>query len=98
MMIRDDDVDSFPCFCHLVNGGYAAIDRNDQRRALCNDFIERFLVQTVTVILAIGNEAACIGSELTKVAAKDRCCRDAVNIVIAINDDALLRLNRLLDT
>ena len=96
VVIGDDEIDLIFCRCRLLDGGDAAVHRDDEPGAPGDDLIERFLVQPVAVLLTMRNEVVCSRAELTQIAAEKRGRRDAVDVVIAIDDDALLRLDRLL--
>ena len=94
VMVGDDDIDLFLRRRHLCHGGNAAVHRDDQRSSLRDDLVERFLVQPITVLLPMRNEVIAVGTKQPKIAAQERGRRDAVDVVVAVDDDALLPFDR----
>ena len=72
----------------------AAVDRDDERHTIRLQSIERLGLKTVSVLDAIREEVNDVGAEQLQRAAKNDRRRDAVAIVIAVNRDAFLPLDR----
>ncbi len=94
-MVGDDQIDrQFARAARRLDAPDAAIDGNHQRHAIGMQPVEGLGLQTVPVFQPVGKKVHDVGAEHFERAAKDDRRGDAVAIVVAVNRDALVPLNR----
>jgi hypothetical protein len=74
----------------LLDGGDAAVDRDDQLRALVAQLGQRLGVQAVAFLDAVGDVELGVPAEHADRVPQDAGGRDAVDVVVAVDDDLLL--------
>ena len=95
VMVGDDQIDrQFARAARRLDAADAAIDGYHQRHAIGMQPVEGFGLQPVAVFQPVGKKVHDVGAEHLERAAKDDRRGDAVAIVVAVNGDALVPLNR----
>src|SRR5688572_16111960 len=90
MVISDDQVNSaLAADLGLLDGGDAAVDRDDQPRAVGADLGEGLFVEAVAFFDAVGDVVVDFAAELADRVPEDGSGGDAVDVVIAVDDDLL---------
>ena len=93
-MVGDADLDAAreKAF-DLVRAGYAAIDGHDEVRMACHATLDRGLRQGVSLIVAMRDEPMRIGAKRTQGTHREGRGRNAVNVEVAKDEDALPALD-----
>src|SRR5690349_14903763 len=90
VMIGDDQFESKTARrVGLRNTGNAAIDGNDQFRSLLSQDLKRFVVESVAFINSVRNVISDLAAEQAQALHEQAGAGDAVDIVVAIDGDAL---------
>src|SRR3954469_17386480 len=98
MMIRNDQIHpALACDLPLLDGGDPAVDGDDHLRALVTDLRDRFGIEPVPLVDAMGDVEAYGAAERFDGVPEDRGGGDAVDVVVAVDDDPLAIANRLRD-
>ena len=93
-MVGDADLDAArEKVFDLVRAGYAAIDGHDEVRMACHATLDRGLRQGVSLIVAMRDEPVRIGAERPQGTHRESRGRNAVNVEVAKDEDALLALD-----
>ena len=94
VMVGDADLDAAreKAF-DLVRAGYAAIDGHDEVRMACHATLDRGLRQGVSLIVAMRDEPMRIGAKRTQGTHREGRGRNAVNVEVAKDEDALPALD-----
>ncbi len=98
VMVGDDQIDaqltSPDGRLHPAN---PAVHRDAQLHAVLVQPIDRGWLQAIAVAQAVGNEVTNVSAEQLECAAKNDCGGDAVDVVVAVDGDALVIRQRLAD-
>ena len=78
----------------LLGGGDAAVDRDDEGTALFPELLQSGGVQPVAFVVAVGNVPAAVHSAAAQIVREKTGGGDAVHVVIAVDRDPFLSLNR----
>ncbi len=98
MVVGDDDVDArLPGKRDFLGGRDAAIDRYDEPGAELNGFLHTRLRHAIPFNQAIGAKIFNIAAEQPQAAQQNDRGGNAVDVVIAIDDDQLMAFNSLHD-
>ena len=98
VMIRDDQVDAqLPGARRGLAGANAAVDRNDQPRAVLLQTIDGRGLQTVTIPETLWNEMHDVPAKQLQGAAQYDRGRDAVYVVVTMDGDPLFRSDGIAD-
>ena len=95
VMVGDDHVE--PACARLGNlrdRGDAAVDREHETAPLVGETAERRARDAVALVEAARQVPVDLGSELAQEEHGERCCRDAVDVVVAVDADAATRRDR----
>ena len=92
-MVADDDVDAEgPCVFHLVDGGDAAVDGDEERSAEFFSAVDPHRRDPVSFLHAVGDMEHRFKAELAEILVQHRGAVRAVDIVVAEDKDALFGL------
>src|SRR3989442_14578472 len=95
MVIGDDQVDAnLTRAPGGVDAANAAVHRNHEPYTVGVETIERLRLEAVAVAQALGNEVTDVGAEHLERAPQNHGGRNAVDIVVAVNGDLFLPLDR----
>ena len=72
---------------YLVDGSYGAVHCDQQTRRASGKALDVLEPQPVAVLAAPGNEPLDVGSKVSQRTHEDRSRADAVNVVVAVNQD-----------
>ena len=98
VVVGDDQIDAELARApRRIGAADAAVDRDDQRHALGVQPIDRRRLQAVAVAQPLGDEVDDVAAEHLERAPQDHGRRDAVDVVVAVDGDALLARERLLE-
>ena len=81
----------------LTLGRDPAIDRHDQGHALLLRFMDRGFAHAVAVALALRKKGCVLAAEFFKRSGQHRNAGDPVDIIIAVNGDGFMILDRKLN-
>ena len=93
MVVGDDDVDAaIFCFLDRFAAGDAAVDGDEYPAGTecVKRFFERFRGEAVTVVEAVRDKGVHRSPVVAQHPREERACRDAVGIVVAVNEDRLI--------
>ncbi len=82
---------------HLPAGRDPAVDRNDQPRPAGDDLADGLFVEAVTLLEAVGDVVVDVRISHPQDPPQDGCAGDAVDVVVAVDDDLAALLDRLAD-
>ena len=89
-MVRDDQIDAeLARPLRGLGAANAAVHRNDQLHALRVKAIDRGGLQAIAVAVPVGDEVHDVAAEHLERPAQDNGRGDAVDVVVAVNRDAL---------
>ena len=95
VMVGDDQVDAeLAGAARRFRRADAAVDRDDQLHAFGVEAIDGARLQTVAVGQPFGNEVADVGAEQLERAPQNHGGRDAVDVVVAVDGNALATADR----
>ena len=99
-MVGDDDVDAaLDRAPHRVHAGNAAVDRDDQLHIpLSQNAFQHFQLQAVAVDQAVRNDMRRVGADRAKNRLQENDGSDAVDVIVAVDEDGLTVAHRSLDT
>ena len=98
VVVGDDQVDAELARAPRgLDAADAAVDRDDQRHAVGVQPIDRRRLQAVAVAQPLGDEVHDVAAEHLERAAEDHGRGDAVDVVVAVNRDALAAGDGLLE-
>lgn len=98
VMVCDDEIDAeLARQRRLFHGRDAAVDADDDLGAIRSQRPERRRVQAVTLLVAIGDVRTDHDAELPERAHQNGRTRDAVDVVVPVDDDALASRERTTD-
>ena len=90
VVVGDDQIDAELAGApRRLGAANAAVDRHDQLHAFGVQPIDRAGLQAVAVGQPLGNEVADVGAQQLERAAQDHRRGDAVDVVVAVDGDAL---------
>ena len=97
VMVGDDGIDPERFgVCHLVYGGNAVIDRDDQLDAALIQSVDRLTMHTVALGLTRRDVIHRVRTDIGKIGVQQRGRGNAVGVEIAVNTDTLAVFDRLL--
>ena len=89
-MIRDDQIEPERAGCAArLDASDAAVDRDDQMHPLGCEAIERRRLQSIAIPQTLGDEMDDVSAKQFERASQNNRGGDAVDVVIAVNGDAL---------
>ena len=98
-MVGDDEIEAqLARPARGVGAADAAIDRYDQRHAVCVQAIDRRRLQAIAVLQALRDEMHDVGAEQLQRAAQDHRRGHTIDVVVTVDRDALLACNRTQET
>ena len=98
VVVRDDQVDAeLARPPRRFDAADAAVDRNDQRHAVGLQPLDGCRLEAVAVAQPLGDEMDDVAAEHLERATEDHRRRDAVDVVVAVNGDALAAGDGLLE-
>ena len=98
VVVGDDEIDAeVPGELGFGNGRHTAVDRHDDLRPIGGELAEGRRVQAVALLIAVRDVRAHRDPEVPECADEDGRAGDAVDVVVAIDDDALAGGERTVD-
>ena len=95
VMVGDNQLQTdLPSCFGLSDAADSTIDRNHHRRASVRQLAERVVVQAITLVQAIGDEVADVGAQQSEAVKEQRRSGHSVGVVVAIDDDSAVGLDR----
>ena len=97
-MVGDDHVEAeLARMPNLVDGGDAAIDCQDETASLPGESLQRLAADAVALVEAARQMPFHVGAELAQHEQREHRGADAVDVVVAVDADALTRRDRRAD-
>ena len=84
-------------FLHRIDIGNTAVNGNDQVRLLLNDLVHYLLGKSVAVFTPVRHDVLHIYLMASEIPDKNGCGRNAVTIVIAVNEDLAVPVDRIIN-
>ena len=98
VVVGDDDVDAErPCVCDLVDRRDPAVGGDQEASAALGQPVDRLAAEAVAVLDAPGDKPVALGASVAQGADEDRGGGGAVDVVVAVDRDRLLRGDRTPD-
>src|SRR6185503_736016 len=98
VMVGDDQVETeVPRSCGRLDTANAAVHRDDQHDAEGMKTLDRRRLQAITVSQPLGDEVRNVRAEQLQCATENDRGGDTVHVVVAVDRDALLVLDRAKD-
>ena len=95
MVVGDDDIQPIRLMSDEVRRADTAVHGDEEAIAFAAQMIYRLLIESVTLCFTLGNIEPHLTAHFFQAAIEDGCRRDAIHIVVSINDDALSTLKGL---
>src|SRR5215212_11083021 len=97
-MVGDDDVEAeLPRATNLVHGGDAAVDPQHEPAAFLGEPLERRAADAVALVETAGQVPLDVGAELAQHEDGEHRRADPVDVVVAVDTDALAARDRRAD-
>ena len=98
MMVTDNEVDAQTLgIGHLFNGLDATVENDDQLYSVFVGIVYSFLAHTISLFIAVGDIIFDVGIKLLQKPVDKSHSRAAVNIIVAIDQNALLAAHSIVE-